>query len=67
MKQGEQLLETRMYNTFIDAYISLASCCETMHRGNWVEDAWLFYDAMECESAHVRSHSSGVAPLWSRE
>ena len=50
-KQGKQLLDTRTYNTFIDAYITLASHRRTMHRENWVENAWLLYDAMERNSA----------------
>ena len=36
MKKGKQVLDTRMYNTFIDACVTLASCRETVHHKNWV-------------------------------
>ena len=36
MKPGKQVLDTRMYNTFIDACVTLASCRETVHHKNWV-------------------------------
>ena len=58
-KQGEQLLDT---HTYIDAYITLASRRETVNRGNWVEDAWLLYGAMEGETA-FSSHSENPITL----
>ena len=49
---GEQLLDTRMHNTFIDMFLILRPYYKAVHRpGNWVEDAWLVYGAMEHETA----------------
>ena len=44
---AESLLETRIYNSFLQAYIEMASLKEPNDRALWVEEAWSLYEAME--------------------
>ena len=44
---GDHLLETRMYNTFMETYLEMATNREQISRANWLEDAWALYDDME--------------------
>ena len=45
--QGEQLLHAGVYNTFLEAFLELATSREQLNRANWLEDLWALYDAME--------------------
>ncbi|KAI1795428.1 DNA/RNA polymerase [Ganoderma leucocontextum] len=45
-RQGDPILEGRMYNSFIEAYLEMASR-EELNRANWLEDAWALYNDME--------------------
>ncbi|KAH0833941.1 DNA/RNA polymerase [Lanmaoa asiatica] len=50
---AESLLETRIYNSFLEAYIEMASIKEPNDRALWVEEAWLLYEAMENGSENI--------------
>ncbi|EJF55919.1 DNA/RNA polymerase [Dichomitus squalens LYAD-421 SS1] len=45
-RQGDPILEARMYNSFIEAYLEMAHR-EELNRPNWLEDAWALYNDME--------------------
>ncbi|KAJ3514954.1 hypothetical protein NLJ89_g2072 [Agrocybe chaxingu] len=45
-KVGSSLLETRLYNAFLEAYIGMARK-EEKKRSYWIDEAWRLYDAME--------------------
>ena len=45
-RQGDPILEAPMYNSFIEAYLEMASR-EELNRANWLEDAWALYNDME--------------------
>ena len=45
-RPGDPIIEARMYNSFIEAYLEMANR-EERNRANWLEDAWALYDDME--------------------
>lgn len=50
---AESLLEIRIYNSFLSAYVEMASIKEPNDRGLWVEEAWSLYETMENGSENV--------------
>ncbi|KAI0742483.1 DNA/RNA polymerase [Daedaleopsis nitida] len=47
LKQNDHVLEPRVYNLFLEAYLEMATNREEMNRANWLEDAWMLYNDME--------------------
>ncbi|KAI0716234.1 hypothetical protein C8Q76DRAFT_567355, partial [Earliella scabrosa] len=45
--RGDPILEPRIYNLFLEAYLEMATNREEMNRANWIEDAWALYNDME--------------------
>ena len=50
---AESLLEARIYNSFLEAYVEMASIKEPNDGDLWVEEAWSLYEAMESGSENV--------------
>ncbi|KAI8992792.1 DNA/RNA polymerase [Trametes punicea] len=46
-RRGDRLLDARLYNHFLEAYLEMATNKDTVNRAMWLEDAWLLYNAME--------------------
>ncbi|OAX44242.1 DNA/RNA polymerase [Rhizopogon vinicolor AM-OR11-026] len=68
-KSGESLLESRIYNSFLEAYIDMAYTKEPEDRTLWVEDAYQLYDTMEKGIEKVHPTSSTYAIMlqaWRR-
>lgn len=68
-KSGESLLESRIYNSFLEAYIDMAYTKEPEDRTSWVEEACQLYDIMEKGIEKVHPTSSTYAIMlqaWRR-
>ncbi|KAL6308760.1 DNA/RNA polymerase [Sparassis latifolia] len=68
--RGEAVLDARVYNALLDAYIRMVSK-ETDGVGHilWLEDAWALYDDMECEKVKVQPTANTYAIMlqaWHR-
>ena len=50
---AESLLDTRIYNSFLEAYIEMASIKEPNDSALWAEEAWSLYEAMENGSENI--------------
>ncbi|EMD32823.1 hypothetical protein CERSUDRAFT_26701, partial [Gelatoporia subvermispora B] len=59
--RGEMLLDARVYNSLIDAYIQMASAPETQQREMWLESAWELYNEMESGRDKVRPTANTYA------
>ncbi|EIN05774.1 hypothetical protein PUNSTDRAFT_26549, partial [Punctularia strigosozonata HHB-11173 SS5] len=46
---GDPVLEPRLYNSFLKAYLEMASR-QAEKRVHWLEEMWALYDAMEGDS-----------------
>ncbi|OBZ74536.1 DNA-directed RNA polymerase, mitochondrial [Grifola frondosa] len=46
-KQGDPVLEARVYNLFLDAYLEMATSKDVGNRTMWLEELWSLYDVME--------------------
>ncbi|KAI6022796.1 DNA/RNA polymerase [Pisolithus microcarpus] len=44
---AEHLLDARVYNSFLEAYVEVATTKEPNDRSLWIEDAWQLYHVME--------------------
>ncbi|KAG1790147.1 DNA/RNA polymerase, partial [Suillus variegatus] len=68
-KSHEPLLESRIYNSFLEAYIHMAFVKEPEDRTLWVEDACHLYDLMEKGTDRVHPTASTYAIMllaWRR-
>lgn len=68
-KSGEPLLESRVYNSFLEAYIDMAYIKEPEDRTLWVEEAYQLYDTMEkgLEKVHPTASTYAIMLLaWRR-
>ncbi|KAG1773841.1 hypothetical protein EDD22DRAFT_841721 [Suillus occidentalis] len=68
-KSGEPLLEYRIYNSFLEAYIHMAFFKEPEDRTSWVEDACHLYNLMEKGTDRVYPTASTYAVMllaWRR-
>lgn len=68
-KSGEPLLEYRIYNSFLEAYIHMAFFKEPEDRSLWVEDACHLYNLMEKGTDRVYPTASTYAIMllaWRR-
>ncbi|KAI0776637.1 DNA/RNA polymerase [Trametes elegans] len=45
--RGELLMDSRVYNHFLEAYLEMALTKDQHNSSNWVEDAWILYNEME--------------------
>ena len=45
--KAEAVLNTRLYNSLLEAFIAMASSKDPENRLIWLEDAWLLFDSME--------------------
>ncbi|RPD76822.1 DNA/RNA polymerase [Lentinus tigrinus ALCF2SS1-7] len=46
-RQGDPILDSRVYNLMLEAYLEMATNREEINRANWLEDAWSLYYDME--------------------
>lgn len=46
-KPWEPLLDARVYNSFLEAFIEMATTKEQHNREFWVEKAWTLFSVME--------------------
>ena len=46
-RQGDPILDARMYNVMLEAYLEMATSREEINRSHWLEDAWALYNDME--------------------
>ena len=49
-KTGNPVLETRIYNAFLEAYINMAASRDNPQRHYWLENAWDLFDVLESGS-----------------
>ncbi|EGN94692.1 hypothetical protein SERLA73DRAFT_61648 [Serpula lacrymans var. lacrymans S7.3] len=52
--RGDSILESRIYNSFLEAYLEMAYTKEPEDRALWVEEAWQLYNIMEHESEKIQ-------------
>ena len=57
----ESLLETRIYNAFLEAYVEMAPIKEPNDRALWGEEACSLYEAMENGSENIHSTAQTYA------
>ncbi|KAG9311110.1 DNA/RNA polymerase [Chiua virens] len=50
---AESLLDTRIYNSFLEAYVEMISTKEPRDSALWVDEAWSLYEAMENGSENI--------------
>jgi DNA-directed RNA polymerase len=68
-ESSEPLLESRIYNSFLEAYIDMAYTKEPEDRTLWVEDAYQLYEIMErgIEKVHPTASTYAIMLLaWRR-
>ncbi|TFK81972.1 DNA/RNA polymerase [Polyporus arcularius HHB13444] len=61
-RQGDPILESRVYNLMLEAYLEMATNREEINRANWLEDAWQLYNDMEHgrDSAHPTANTYAI-------
>jgi len=68
-KIGNPVLETRVYNAFLEAYITMAQTPGEKDRHHWIENAWDLYDVLESGSEKHEPNTSTYAIMllaWHR-
>ena len=68
-KIGNPVLETRIYNAFLEAYIDMAALNAQSRRRYWLESAWDLYDVLESGSEKHEPNSRTYAIMllaWHR-
>ncbi|KAF9239424.1 hypothetical protein BU15DRAFT_61937 [Melanogaster broomeanus] len=66
---GESLLDTRICNSLLAAYLEMAYTKEPNDKALWIEEAWLLYEAMEkgSENMHPTPQTYGIMLItWFR-
>ncbi|KAG6329701.1 hypothetical protein ID866_9388 [Astraeus odoratus] len=66
---AEHFLDSRVYNSFLEAYVEMATTKEPNDRVLWIEDAWQLYHIMENgeEKVHPTSQTYTIMLLaWLR-
>lgn len=58
---AESLLEARIYNAFLEAYVEMASIKEPNDGALWAEEAWSLYEAMENGSENIHPTAQSYA------
>ncbi|OSD03827.1 DNA/RNA polymerase [Trametes coccinea BRFM310] len=59
--RGDKLIDARLYNHFISAYIEMATSKDSAHRAVWLEDAWALYNDMEQSREHIQPNANTYA------
>ncbi len=59
--RGDAVLEPRVYNLFLEAYLEMATNVEELNRANWLEDAWALYNDMENDREKVQPTANTYA------
>ncbi|KAI9061872.1 DNA/RNA polymerase [Trametes sanguinea] len=59
--RGEKILDARVYNHLISAYIEMATVKDQAHRSMWLEDAWSLYNDMEHGREHIQPNANTYA------
>ncbi|KAI0753612.1 DNA/RNA polymerase [Fomes fomentarius] len=59
--RGDAVLEPRVYNLFLEAYLEMATNVEELNRANWLEDAWALYNDMENDREKVQPTTNTYA------
>jgi DNA-directed RNA polymerase len=62
-KPGDPLLDVRVYNSFLEAFLEMATTKEEKRRDFWVEKAWELYNIMESGSEKVVPNAGTYAVL----
>lgn len=66
-RRGDPILQPRLYNLFIEAYLVMATQKDEKSRSMWLEEAWGLYEAMESGADNVAPTSGTYAvmlKLW---
>lgn len=61
---AESLLDNRIYNSFLEAYVDMAATKEPNDRVLWFEEAWSLYEAMENGSENVHPSAQTYAIMF---
>lgn len=62
-RPGDPLLDTRVYNSFLEAYVNMASTKEKENSAYWIQNAWELFDIMERGQERVVPTSGTYAIL----
>lgn len=68
-KPDQPILDSRVYNSILSAYIEMATTKETARRNHWVEDACALYEVMEEGQDHTTPTAGTYALMlliWQR-
>lgn len=60
-KGDSRILESRLYNSFLEAYLDMATNKEPENRVDWLEEAWILYNCMESQAEKVPPNASTYA------
>lgn len=58
---GHPILDSRIYNALLEAYVNMATAKESQNREFWVENAWLLYNDMEARHDKIVPNSTTYA------
>lgn len=59
--KGDAVLDARVYNSLLDAYVAMASLPTTQDRSMWLEAAWQLYNDMESGREKMRPTANTYA------
>lgn len=68
-KPNDPILNTRLYNSVLQAYVQMATTKDHMRRNHWVEDACALYETMEAGNDHIAPNANTYAMMlliWHR-
>jgi DNA-directed RNA polymerase len=61
LRHGDSILETKLYNSFLHAYLRMADEKDSGNRKMWIEDLWSLYQVMETGYERVEPNESTYA------
>lgn len=61
--RGDPILSARVYNSFLEAYVNMASTKETLNKTYWIKNAWNLFDLMERGQENVSPTAGSYAIL----
>lgn len=67
--RGDQLLDVRLYNHFLQAFFDMATRKESNNHAHWLEEAWILYNEMEAGREGVQPTANTYAimlRMWLR-
>lgn len=67
--RGDQLLDVRLYNHFLQAFSDMATRKESNNHAHWLEEAWILYNEMEAGREGVQPTANTYAimlRMWLR-